>query len=616
MPVRQGQNQTILGCFVRTSRRTLCGKRRGRPLRVLAMAVFGALVFYFILFVHIPNNGLGDGNVNSFKNSHRDIFQVNNLALRNIDVLGRERDARGTDRHGRVLMKGQELQDDRNSDKNNDTLIAASYPSSLASNDSAQVDPSDMVIGGLNVVSMGCYKDATIRTRRALQGAFFSDINRMTIERCLLHCNSKSFPFAGMEFSSECFCGHAVTASRAPEKGLCNMTCSGNRAEICGGAPYISIYQIKSPAEDRPLKGGGAYKGYHEVPTGRGYDFRACVPYRGTEGKSVFPGGVLIEQSSMSAESCIKACQEKKHPLAGMTKGKECHCGHLTGEFDLQDKVDPEKCNSPCPGDENVFCGAEQFVSIYQTPHRDERCTEMTLKKPGSMALIALASFPGSGNTWVRYLLERASGIYTGSYYDDGDLYNKGFKGEREHWLKRNTIAVKTHRFDEEHVATYDGVILIIRDPYKAILSEHNRKFGGHTGYANERHYTQGTEWIDFVTGKSRTWTNTAINFLQYNKNVLVVHYEDLRSNLKPNLEKMLRFLQVPLDNDRILCTISSPDGKYKRPAAKKKLNFDPYTDEMKEYISLYVKALSMALHITNQTKLPDSYDPHLKFLL
>lgn len=95
-----------------------------------------------------------------------------------------------------------------------------------------------------------------------------------------------------------------------------------------------------------------------------------------------------------------------------------------------------------------------------------------------------------------------------------------------------------------------------------------------------------------------------------------MVHYEDLRSNLKPNLEKMLRFLQVPLDNDRILCTISSPDGKYKRPAAKKKLNFDPYTDEMKEYISLYVKALSMALHITNQTKLPDSYDPHLKFLL
>lgn len=50
----------------------------------------------------------------------------------------------------------------------------------------------------------------------------------------------------------------------------------------------------------------------------------------------------------------------------------------------------------------------------------------MTLKPTGSMPLIAVASFPGSGNTWVRYLIERASGIYTGSYYDDGDLYNKG----------------------------------------------------------------------------------------------------------------------------------------------------------------------------------------------
>ena len=33
-----------------------------------------------------------------------------------------------------------------------------------------------------------------------------------------------------------------------------------------------------------------------------------------------------------------------------------------------------------------------------------------------------LASFPGSGNTWVRLLLEDASGFYTGSVYADGSL--------------------------------------------------------------------------------------------------------------------------------------------------------------------------------------------------
>ena len=68
-----------------------------------------------------------------------------------------------------------------------------------------------------------------------------------------------------------------------------------------------------------------------------------------------------------------------------------------------------------------------------------------------------------------------------------------GFKGERENWRKGNTIAVKTHRFDDEHISSFDGAILIIRNPYKAIISEHNRKFGGHTGFASEKHYTQGT---------------------------------------------------------------------------------------------------------------------------
>lgn len=43
-----------------------------------------------------------------------------------------------------------------------------------------------------------------------------------------------------------------------------------------------------------------------------------------------------------------------------------------------------------------------------------------------SKQLMALASFPGAGNTWARHLIELATGFYTGSYYFDGSLYNKG----------------------------------------------------------------------------------------------------------------------------------------------------------------------------------------------
>ena len=31
----------------------------------------------------------------------------------------------------------------------------------------------------------------------------------------------------------------------------------------------------------------------------------------------------------------------------------------------------------------------------------------------------AIASFPGSGNTWLRFLIESATGIFTGSRYKD-----------------------------------------------------------------------------------------------------------------------------------------------------------------------------------------------------
>ena len=54
----------------------------------------------------------------------------------------------------------------------------------------------------------------------------------------------------------------------------------------------------------------------------------------------------------------------------------------------------------------------------------------------------ALASFPGSGNTWVRYLLQQVSGIYTGSIYTDGSLQRRGFA---EYKQDHSVLVVKTH---------------------------------------------------------------------------------------------------------------------------------------------------------------------------
>ena len=58
---------------------------------------------------------------------------------------------------------------------------------------------------------------------------------------------------------------------------------------------------------------------------------------------------------------------------------------------------------------------------IYQSlPSSCER--NVKLGKNGQFKITLLASFPGSGNTWSRLLIENASGYYTGSVFNETRL--------------------------------------------------------------------------------------------------------------------------------------------------------------------------------------------------
>ncbi len=58
----------------------------------------------------------------------------------------------------------------------------------------------------------------------------------------------------------------------------------------------------------------------------------------------------------------------------------------------------------------------------------DEACKDLVVRfsAPHSLPPVGLASYPSSGNTWLRYLIEAASGIFTGSLYDDVVLKRRG----------------------------------------------------------------------------------------------------------------------------------------------------------------------------------------------
>ena len=62
-----------------------------------------------------------------------------------------------------------------------------------------------------------------------------------------------------------------------------------------------------------------------------------------------------------------------------------------------------------------------------------------------SLPIFPLASYPGSGNTWVRYLLEGLSGVFTGDIYRDRRL-KRIFLGTKENYRLGTTFGAKTHR--------------------------------------------------------------------------------------------------------------------------------------------------------------------------
>ena len=147
---------------------------------------------------------------------------------------------------------------------------------------------------------------------------------------------------------------------------------------------------------------------------------------------------------------------------------------------------------------------------------------------PHSHAPTVLISLPGSGNTWVRGLLERITGICTGAVYCDVSLRSSGFIGENI--CSEAVLAVKTHEARpmwtnngqinmKDCTTVYGAVLLIVRNPFHALVAEWNRKVANnfHMITVNLDSHTMvvGKEWFGknsrYSLGVGRSFTNKAM---------------------------------------------------------------------------------------------------------
>ena len=88
-----------------------------------------------------------------------------------------------------------------------------------------------------------------------------------------------------------------------------------------------------------------------------------------------------------------------------------------------------------------------------------------------------LISAEGSGNTWLRGLLEKATGVCTGFEWCDAAMRARGFVGEGV--ASGKVLVAKTHVTIpkwRERKGLYDSAVFLLRHPAQSLIAEWNRR--------------------------------------------------------------------------------------------------------------------------------------------
>lgn len=178
------------------------------------------------------------------------------------------------------------------------------------------------------------------------------------------------------------------------------------------------------------------------------------------------------------------------------------------------------------------------------------------------MGLVWLASYPKSGNTWLRFMLYAymfgppAESIHVAQRIPDIHREVPGQLPPAEIEL------IKTHfKLSDEHprINETTRAIHIVRNPRDVVLSALNyRKLTGQ----GSRVFTEGNYIRSFIKAQGDldwlrlgfgTWIEHARTWRSTEKfPVLALRYEDLKANPASGLRAMIEFLDIELDESRI----------------------------------------------------------------
>ncbi|KAB5523167.1 hypothetical protein GE09DRAFT_976836, partial [Coniochaeta sp. 2T2.1] len=197
---------------------------------------------------------------------------------------------------------------------------------------------------------LGCYTEPS--NGRAPTGTSNSNSN-MTASTCKAFCYG--YKYFAVEFGRECYCSNMISSGAAlTDSSQCNMECTGNRWEICGGRSRLNVFEMNATLYKAPT-----------VPTVYAGDslFSSLGCY--TEGNN---GRALSSKSfnddkNMTAERCQAYCGTA-YAYFGVEWSQECYCGNQLNTGSVP--ASASDCNSLCSGNKTQYCGGRSRLNIFK----------------------------------------------------------------------------------------------------------------------------------------------------------------------------------------------------------------------------------------------------------
>jgi hypothetical protein len=204
------------------------------------------------------------------------------------------------------------------------------------------------VAGGLYV---GCVSEVSGRVLTADSNS----VSTQSLELCAQRAADKNYRYFGLEYSSECYLGDSLSPASIPlPQSKCNMPCSGNKQQICGGSSAISLFNNTMYTPRIPQKISLSQSGFS-------FNYQGCYSDQGSPRTL---GAYSVSQSTNSVDICVQLCYSKGYAWAGVEYGSECYCSNSgTGAATLKGYAD---CSKTCAGNVKQNCGGSMALQVYR----------------------------------------------------------------------------------------------------------------------------------------------------------------------------------------------------------------------------------------------------------